>query len=309
MRRRARPLLGTLVEIAIPARCDAEFRALTDAAFDCVALYHGAMSFHEAPSDVSRIGRAEPGSLMEVRPCTAEVLRFAMQLEAASSGCFNVGVADTLQARGRLPQVPGGDLSIYGTSPARSHARPDSHVSLPHEGKTSPFTPRSASACLRFEGESGVHLRVSRRIAIDLGGVAKGAAVDAAVAALAAAGAPFGIVNAGGDLAVFGHVPQSISIRHPSGRGAPIPCGSLQNGAIATTAPPLDGGASPLVAPPGVTVAWADRSVSVIAASCMVADALTKCLAIMGRDASPLLSRYAATGFSVDQQGRVEHVA
>lgn len=42
---------------------------------------------------------------------------------------------------------------------------------------------------------------------IDLGGIVKGMAVDAALATLVAAGLPFGAVNAGGDLAVHGLPP------------------------------------------------------------------------------------------------------
>ena len=71
---------------------------------------------------------------------------------------------------------------------------------------------------------------VRSRVALDLGGIAKGFAVDRAIEALVQAGCSSGHVNAGGDLRVFGQ-PQSIWIR--TGDGAwPI---TLQDRACAVS--------------------------------------------------------------------------
>jgi thiamine biosynthesis lipoprotein len=56
-----------------------------------------------------------------------------------------------------------------------------------------------------------------REIAIDLGGIAKGFAVDRAVEALRAHGCPAGEVNAGGDLRVFGSASTQVWIRGAGG--------------------------------------------------------------------------------------------
>ncbi len=50
-------------------------------------------------------------------------------------------------------------------------------------------------------------VRIPAATAVDLGGIAKGMAVDAAIAALGNAGVPYAAVNAGGDLAVLGTPP------------------------------------------------------------------------------------------------------
>src|SRR5262249_55132282 len=50
-------------------------------------------------------------------------------------------------------------------------------------------------------------------LALDCGGIAKGYAVDRAVEALRAAGCASGLVNAGGDLRLFGAAPQTILLR------------------------------------------------------------------------------------------------
>src|SRR5262249_60100512 len=50
---------------------------------------------------------------------------------------------------------------------------------------------------------------------IDLGGIAKGFAVDRALDVLRDRGMPAGLVNAGGDLAAFGPATETVHIRHP----------------------------------------------------------------------------------------------
>ena len=72
-------------------------------------------------------------------------------------------------------------------------------------------------------------------LTLDLGGIAKGFAVDKAVEALKQCGATSGYVNAGGDLRVFGDVSQSIQIRNPGNSSELMSLGSLANGAIATS--------------------------------------------------------------------------
>jgi thiamine biosynthesis lipoprotein len=66
---------------------------------------------------------------------------------------------------------------------------------------------------------------------LDLGGIAKGYAVDRALAALRAAGCRRGLVNAGGDLAVFGADGHCVVIRN-HGRDSIV---ELNNAALATS--------------------------------------------------------------------------
>jgi thiamine biosynthesis lipoprotein len=58
---------------------------------------------------------------------------------------------------------------------------------------------------------------VRRRARIDLGGIAKGLAVDLAAAAMRTAGATSGVVNAGGDLRVFGSASREVWLRGADG--------------------------------------------------------------------------------------------
>jgi thiamine biosynthesis lipoprotein len=126
-------------------------------------------------------------------------------------------------------------------------------------------------------------LMVRARMHLDLGGIAKGYAVDRAIDALRAAGCEGGLVNAGGDLAVFG--PQDYPIAC-AGADSGERIVRLRNGALATS------DATPSFGPPEHRGYYhgLDRTLSVsgkvtvLAASAAVADGLTKCL-LCGTDA------------------------
>ena len=127
---------------------------------------------------------------------------------------------------------------------------------------------------------------------LDLGGIAKGFAVDRAVASLRAGGCSAGLVNAGGDLRVFGAQALPLLLRHAGRvRGAL----ELQDAALAVSerraagAPPGHRGYYSRV--PGAM--HARRYAAVRAADAMSADALTKCVLLCrARQARRLLDEY-----------------
>lgn len=86
--------------------------------------------------------------------------------------------------------------------------------------------------------EEGVRLG-REGMSIDLGGIAKGFIIDRAVDALQSAGLSAGIVDAGGDLRVFGRVPGRkrwrIGIRHPRKDGAILGVIECAESSIATS--------------------------------------------------------------------------
>ena len=136
---------------------------------------------------------------------------------------------------------------------------------------------------------------VGRRTCIDLGGIAKGYAVDLAVEAMRRAGAKSGLVNAGGDLRVFGSRAWPIWLRSGSGTAHEL---LLRNCALAASDP------NEPDSPPEHRGYYAGRklgagrqfaAVTVLAPSAAVADALTKVLmqAAPAR-AAALLAHYHA---------------
>ena len=127
--------------------------------------------------------------------------------------------------------------------------------------------------------------------AFDLGGIAKGYAVDYAVRALQAQGCAAGWVNAGGDLRVFGTAQLPIMLRDEA-LGELRPFAQLENGSLATSRFGADCRSQ----------AWSARGgncsiqahISVAAPLCMWADALTKVIANSHNAKHPLLAHYGA---------------
>jgi thiamine biosynthesis lipoprotein len=127
-------------------------------------------------------------------------------------------------------------------------------------------------------------------VRFDLGGIAKGYAVDSAVEAMIAAGCEAGWVNAGGDLRAFGHARLPVSLRDEATGGVRV-FATLSEGAFATSHFERDSRSQATGAPDGRAVR---AHASVAAPLCMWADALTKLVAISGDASHPLLSRYGA---------------
>ena len=139
-------------------------------------------------------------------------------------------------------------------------------------------------------------------LCLDLGGIAKGFAVDCAINRLSQAGIQSAVVNAGGDMRVLGEYPEAIWVRNPRNQQSLIYLGSLSNGAIATSSiyyskrinPRTKTGA--LINPMKGCAIDDEDSYSVIASSCVIADALTKALAIDKNTTASYLSSHKAIG-------------
>jgi thiamine biosynthesis lipoprotein len=234
--RRARPLLGTLVELGVPAGTRAEVLA---AGFGALEAVQAALSRFDADSDVSRFAQQATHTSLALRPAGQRVLRAAQALRQASGGLFDISLGSGPQAW---------------------------HVASGRLHKQAP------------------------QVRLDLGGIAKGFAVDQAVRALHRAGCAAGWVNAGGDLRVFGKLSLPLVLRDEAGGGT-RPIGQLADGAFATShfAPGSRAQLQGASMPQPVTA-----HVSVAAPRALWADALTKIVALSGDAAHPLLARLGA---------------
>jgi thiamine biosynthesis lipoprotein len=129
---------------------------------------------------------------------------------------------------------------------------------------------------------AGALHKLADGVTLDLGGIGKGYAVDAAIAVLRAQGAQSGWVNAGGDLRVFGPLSLPIDLRDEE-QGGVHRFATLGNGAFATSRLALS-----------VAAARIARHASVAAPTCLWADALTKVVIASGNSAHPLVERLGA---------------
>jgi FAD:protein FMN transferase len=277
--RRARPLLGTLVEIQASGLSNDSSRleAAVEKAFAAIERVQAAMSFHNAASDLSRINTFAAQRAVRVEPTTWTVLRHAVAIARASNGLFDPTIAPVLQKWGMLPGKP----RRCGQANWRA---------------------------IRLLTSNRV--RLIAPVTLDLGGIAKGYAVDRALSALRRAGVTQGLVNAGGDLRVFGPAPAPVHVRHPTEPGRFFSLGEIHDGALATSALTWSGNTSSghttgaLVDPRTGTACGQGVSVTVLARTAWLADALTKIVAVDPANAASLLTRHRARAVILDTCGR-----
>lgn len=265
--------MGTLVEISLTGTGIEDLHEAADRAFAQIARIHQLMSAHSAHGDVFRINSAPARSVVTVAELTWRVLQLATDIANASGGVFDVTVGAAMRARGELPVL--------------DHRQPD---------------PDATFRDIELLPDNCV--RVHRALTIDLGGIAKGFAVDAAVDILKRDGVPAGCVNAGGDLRVFGAQATTVQVRDPLDPSIARAQVQLRERALATSANYAAergySSAGVVLDPLCGDAAAMGRSASVRASDCSVADALAKCVLLLGESSAGLLAHYRADGFLLD---------
>ncbi len=275
--RRARPLLGTIVDIQARGPGKITETAL-EAGFAAITRIQRLMSFHESESDVSRLNREAWHGTVKVHPWTWRVLKAAQEFSRRSAGVFDITIAPSLAEWNYLPAL---DAQVD------ERARWRDVVLLSNGG-----------------------VRFRRRLAIDLGGIAKGFAVDRAVEAMRGAGASAGLVNAGGDARAFGEGAEIVGLRHPADPFNSAGTIALRQCALATSATYFSrerrngGWVSPLIDGCTRRAMEGSLSVTVTAPTCLVADALTKIVFALGSKAASLLKTYRADALLIERSGR-----
>ena len=250
-------------------------RAANDA-FNAIARVHRLMSFHSDSSDVTRLNRQAHREPVDVDAETWKVLEIAGRVSRATQGVFDITVGGSMMQHDALPRMT--DASLDPQACFRDvELLPDNRVFF------------------------------HRALAIDLGGIAKGYAVDRAVEELHKTVGISGSVNAGGDLRVFGERAVPVRIRNPDQPSLVGATVTLRDAALATSARycAADGRAlCGLILRPRISaVPGIVRSASVRAASCALADALAKALYLLSENAAMMLSHFGASGFVLSHGG------
>ena len=235
-----------------------------------------------APREASlRRMRIEMGTALIIEARASTHAQVSCAVEAAFAAVARL-------ARLLHPQGPGSDLARIDAAAPGTAVSIDTatlavlsfaqHLNIMSDGLFDPCLPTRPGRVSDLELEGGAAPRASARraVEIDCGGIAKGYAVDAAVAALRAAGCSAGLVNAGGDLRAFGALPEPLLLRGPQGEYRPL---ELEDAAVAVSVRDAAG------APSGhrgyyvrAGRAAARRYAAVRASDAMTADALTKCV-------------------------------
>ena len=238
------------------------------------------MSTYKPDSEVSRLNRANAGAWHAVSTELAFVLKLSRHLSTESGGRFDVTARPLItlwKNAGRENQLPT-DAEIL-----------------------------AATARVGWQAVELDELRLRVRFAkddmsVDLGAVAKGFAVDRAAAAMKAAGATAGLVEAGGDLLAFGAKPGGarwrVGIRNPralegrppvEGEPAMLNTLAVADRAVVTSGhyerfTEIGGKRYSHILDPvtGRPVDQKLASVTVIAPTCAMADGLATAVAVMG---------------------------
>lgn len=211
-------VFGTLVDISIYGAPEAQARAAADAVLKDFQTLHQRLHAWQPDSELSQLNRAlARGETAPVAADLADMLNDASQLSARAGGLFNPAIGGLIRQWGfqrdeytPVDIDPVGVAALVAAAPRMS----DLHIE--------PGSIRSDNPAVQ----------------LDLGGYAKGLALDRALRQLRQAGIQHALVNIGGNviaLGQHGERPWNVGIQHPRQPGA-MATVALQDGwAIGTS--------------------------------------------------------------------------
>lgn len=280
------PLMGTVVHLSLPGNAGAARRA-ADQTFDRMRHLAQDLDHRQPHGAVGRINHAAGHRPVRVSPWVFGLLRDSLELARASDGAFDPTV-------GALTRSP---LSYALPRPALAGAR-----ALVDYRKVR-LNEQEHTVFLQAEG-----------MALDLGGLAKGAVVDEAVALLRSLGITDGVVEAGGDMYAFGKRQWRAGLEQPRSREllgtVPLREAGLCGSGDYRRGLDLPGGqrVHHILDPFRLLPAQNAAAVYVLAASARQADGLATTLAVLGPGKGPAwLAGHApnAAALWLDERGNV----
>jgi FAD:protein FMN transferase len=266
-------VMGTVVSL-VQASADEEGAALAArAVFDELDRIDRLMSSWRDDSDVSRINAAAPGQWVVIDAEVFTVIAAATAVARKTGGAFDITVG-SYKGLWKFDEDRDGTIPEPAAVEARRPLVNWRHVGLDKKRR---------AVRLKKKGQR-----------ITLGGIAKGYAVDRAIAILRDRGVANFILQAGGDLYAGGKKadgPWTVGIRDPrGGRRDPFAVTALEDRTFSTSGDyeraVIQGGVryhhilDPATGRPAVR----SRSVTVLAESAMVADMWSTALFVMGAD-------------------------
>jgi thiamine biosynthesis lipoprotein len=257
---------------------------------DALAWFHEVertCSRFDPDSELSRLS-TRIGARVPVSELLFEAVRFAIAVAEESDGAFDPTLGLLLEERGFNREYRSGVVvrSPFDADPAASYR----DVQLDADERT---------------------IMLARPLLLDLGAVAKGLAIDMAARELEARGFGDFAIDAGGDLYLAGHnaddKPWSVGIRHPRDEGQLYETLRVSNVAVCTSgdyerriSSDIEQDGHHLIDPRTRASATESASVTVLAPSAMVADALATAAFVLGpAEGLDLLERHGVDGLVV----------
>jgi len=265
---RCKPLLGTFVEVRLAASVsDKALIAASNKAFAAIEKVDAAMSFHRLESELSQINSSAFLRPMALSEDLNFVLTKALQLSKISEGLFDVTVAGRLVANGQLPST------------------------------NRPVAPTASWEDVEMDDQG---IRFHKPLLIDLGGIAKGFAVDRAIESL---GPEIkATVNAGGDLRMTDWNNQLVGVQSPVHESAIIELPMLAPAVATSACYYLHEGRSVIYSKGSPEPKQSSSSYSVFAQNCLLADALSKVAFLNAPNSAEILQHFDAHARVIDNR-------
>lgn len=217
---RAESIMGTNVIISI---LDSEANKTTimravDEAFKEVRRIDKLMSNYKENSEVNKINRLKAGEEIEVSAETMEVLTRSQEISRISNGAFDITVLPLMEMWG-----------FYGDSDREG---------MPTDNETKETLRHVGYAKITLGKDNRV-IKSEDGVKIDLGGIAKGYAIDKAAQRLKSYGIKSAMIEAGGDFLCLGRKPDRVdwkmAIQHPRDKNKVLAVLEVADCAVATS--------------------------------------------------------------------------
>jgi len=290
---RTRKLMGTWAEITVYSQNTQSANIAIESALDAMTKVNGLMSTYKEDSEISEINRQAGKKAVNANPQTFFVVKSAIHYSEISAGAFDITISPLIRSwgffrnQGRIPPQEEIDqkLALVNYKMIELDAE---HNPLP------PSSPLTKGARGLSKGKHGRIRLLKKDMTLDLGGIAKGYAVDQAIEKLRDAKIENALVNLSGNMYAMGHPKDKdawhIGIRHPRQKEGLIGFLKLKEEAIATSGDYEkffihDGKKYSHIINPhtGYPVSGV-ASVTIVAKTAMEADALSTAVFVLGTE-------------------------
>lgn len=261
--------MGTFVEITLPQKNN----KVINETLEAMHALEDELSIYNKESQINRINSLKKDNLQKTSPEVYEVIQKAIYFSKLTNGAFDITVSPLL----KLWDFEGGELK-----------------EIPSQEKIDEALRNIGWQNLIFTKDGKIGF-AKDNMSINLGGIAKGYIVDKAISYLNAKGIKSALINAGGDVYCLGEKENgeswNVGIRHPRKKKGVIGILKLKNKAVATSGDyekffTLKGKKFCHIINPqtGYPVDSAIIQVTVVAETCIDADALATALMVMGKE-------------------------
>ncbi len=265
--KRTRILMGAPFEIMVEGQERAASEAI-EAAFEEAARIEGLFTIYRPKSPLAQFNRASENGVMFFNREISALLSEALAYAKNSGGAFD-------PSAGPL-------IDLWGFGPGGTRKSPPTKKEIDRVFQGVGFE------SLSLNPETGELKSLKPGLRLNLGGIAKGYAIDRAVQVLKDHQINRGLVNCGSTLYGFGDPGWQVTIQHPRSKAGQIAVVMLCNQALGTSGDYercfLHEGVrySHLIDPRTGTPVLGMASVSVMASTAMAADALSTAAFVLG---------------------------